>query len=761
MSKILFSILLFFITHGMVAQKVHYSAVEIDRFASLGKLWGMLHYFHPNVLNGKVVTDSLIVPAAKLLAADPSANGYRLAIEGMLARTNDPATRLERPGTGKVFLFTEPEKVSVYDLGNNLRYIAMPTDIDGEEELAKTGLMDGSWLKADGIVLDLRKADYSANTWSDQQFFTDMLPFLMQALAGKKRIPPLHERTAAHNGFVSQTLTSPNVYSSGWRTGILFQPPQGNGKPYNKPFVIVLHAKSHNELVSHCLLMASAGLCRVVVDSNEKVTANGSIYTIPLSDSLNAQIRVSDLYTGNGKLLPLPDITVAVTDTSLKGAFMLRCKELLKNWNEPVVSEAQIIGMEYVYPRPGRYSEKFYPEVGLRLMGLFNWWNAIHYFFPYKHLTDVPWDSVLNIHIPMMLECSDSLEYMFAVRSMVSYINDSHGFLNNANPATPARSILGYSPPIELAFIEGKLMVVGVGTDTAQDMGILKQWDEVIEINGEPVVKAIEKWRAFIASSNESTYFRDVVKYLSSGAKNSKITYTLVRKGMVKTAELKRTSRQMGLSKTLDFNDDYPALKMMQDSVLYINMGSLTRQQADSLSTQLYRQKILLFDLRNYPQGTAWVIAPFLTSIAKKAVLFDKPFVTPTLIGGNESKENLASGFTVMPANEKKFFTGRVFVLCNEQTQSQAEYTIMMFQGAIPCIVVGSQTAGADGNVTQVAIPGGYEAWFSGLGVLYPDGGQTQRTGIRVDVQVKPTIAGLKEGKDEVLEKALEKIAGN
>jgi C-terminal processing protease CtpA/Prc len=312
-----------------------------------------------------------------------------------------------------------------------------------------------------------------------------------------------------------------------------------------------------------------------------------------------------------------------------------------------------------------------------------------------------------------------------------------------------------------LAFIEGKLMVVGVGTDTAQDMGILKQWDEVIEINGEPVVKAIQKWRTFIASSNESTYFRDVVKYLSSGAKNSKITYTLVRKGMVKTAELKRTSRQMGLSKTLDFNDDYPALKMMQDSVLYINMGSLTRQQADSLSTQLYRQKILLFDLRNYPQGTAWVIAPFLTSIAKKAVLFDKPFVTPTLIGGNESKENLASGFTVMPANEKKFFTGRVFVLCNEQTQSQAEYTIMMFQGAIPCIVVGSQTAGADGNVTQVAIPGGYEAWFSGLGVLYPDGGQTQRTGIRVDVQVKPTIAGLKEGKDEVLEKALEKIAGN
>jgi C-terminal processing protease CtpA/Prc len=73
--------------------------------------------------------------------------------------------------------------------------------------------------------------------------------------------------------------------------------------------------------------------------------------------------------------------------------------------------------------------------------------------------------------------------------------------------------------------------------------------------------------------------------------------------------------------------------------------------------------------------------------------------------------------------------------------------------------VVGSQTAGADGNVTQVAIPGGYEAWFSGLGILYPDGGQTQRKGIRVDVEVKPTMEGLKAGKDEVLEAAL-KLAG-
>lgn len=761
MAKIMFSILLFLVTYSMFAQKARYSAAEIERFASLGRLWGMLHYFHPNVLNGSVVTDSLIVPAARLLASDPSTEGYRLAIEGMLARTNDPATRLEMNDSSKVFLFTEPEKVSFYNMGNNFRYIAMPTDINGEEELAKTGLMDKSWLKSDGIVLDLRKADYTKNTSSDQQFVAKVLPILIQSLAGKKRMLPLQERTAGHNGFVSQTNTQPNVYSSGWRTTTIFQQPEGIGKPYGKAFVIVLHVNSHPELKTKCLWMAASGLCKVVMDGENTVNNTGALHSVKLSDQLACQIRVSDYFTQDGRLLPSPAFNIRVTDASFGGSFIETCRRLLKNWDDELSKETQTLSKDFVYPKPGRYADNFFPVPALRLMGLYNWWNTIHYFFPYKHLTDVPWDSILYKHIPMMLDAPDSVAYMYAIRSMVSSINDSHGFVNNVNPITPSRTVVGYWPPIELAFVEGKLFITWVGTDSMQVMNKVQPWDEVLEIDGEPVSKAMEKWRSFIASSNESTFLRDVVRYLANGTQYSMLSLNILQNGERKDVKLIRTGRAAGISKALDFNDDHPVLEVLHDSILYINMGTLTPKQADSLVKQLYRYKILLFDIRNYPQGTAWAIAPYLTNSPKEAVLFEKPYVTPSFLKGLNSKDKSAPGFTVMPSKVKKIFEGRVFILCNEQTQSQAEYTIMMFQGAIPCIVVGSQTAGADGNVTQVAIPGGYEAWFSGLGVLYPDGGQTQRNGIRVDVQVKPTIAGLKEGKDEVLEKALEKIAGN
>ena len=69
---------------------------------------------------------------------------------------------------------------------------------------------------------------------------------------------------------------------------------------------------------------------------------------------------------------------------------------------------------------------------------------------------------------------------------------------------------------------------------------------------------------------------------------------------------------------------------------------------------------------------------------------------------------------------------------------------------------IGSQTAGADGNVSLVRLPGGISSYFSGIGVYYPDGTETQKVGVRIDVTVRPTIAGIQAGRDEVLEKALE-----
>lgn len=53
---------------------------------------------------------------------------------------------------------------------------------------------------------------------------------------------------------------------------------------------------------------------------------------------------------------------------------------------------------------------------------------------------------------------------------------------------------------------------------------------------------------------------------------------------------------------------------------------------------------------------------------------------------------------------------------------------------------------------------GALRTMISGLGVFYPDGAPTQRVGVRVDVEVRPTIAGIRAGRDEVLEAAIHQI---
>ncbi|MDR1672079.1 MAG: hypothetical protein LBS09_01240 [Bacteroidales bacterium] len=44
---------------------------------------------------------------------------------------------------------------------------------------------------------------------------------------------------------------------------------------------------------------------------------------------------------------------------------------------------------------------------------------------------------------------------------------------------------------------------------------------------------------------------------------------------------------------------------------------------------------------------------------------------------------------------------------------------------------------------------------MSGIGVYYPDGRETQRTGIAMDEVVEFTIRGIIEGRDELLERAI------
>jgi hypothetical protein len=58
------------------------------------------------------------------------------------------------------------------------------------------------------------------------------------------------------------------------------------------------------------------------------------------------------------------------------------------------------------------------------------------------------------------------------------------------------------------------------------------------------------------------------------------------------------------------------------------------------------------------------------------------------------------------------------------------------------------QSAGADGNLSEFKIIKTLFTRFTGFGVYYSDQRQTQRIGIIPDLEAKPTILGIQQGKD-------------
>jgi hypothetical protein len=68
---------------------------------------------------------------------------------------------------------------------------------------------------------------------------------------------------------------------------------------------------------------------------------------------------------------------------------------------------------------------------------------------------------------------------------------------------------------------------------------------------------------------------------------------------------------------------------------------------------------------------------------------------------------------------------------------------------------VGTPTAGADGEATTFTLPGNIRVGFTGHDVRHADGRQLQGIGLTPDVEVAPTIQGIRDGRDEVLERAV------
>jgi len=389
------------------------------------------------------------------------------------------------------------------------------------------------------------------------------------------------------------------------------------------------------------------------------------------------------------------------------------------------------------------YKNLDWTDPDMRLLIAFKYWNIIEYFFPYKYQTDQPWGEVLLTTIPQLQSASTEKEFHHALQEFVVKIDDSHGWFR-----APTDPKTYFWPAFKTEILNDKLVVSGFYKDSLRLNCPLKEGDVILAFDEIPVQNLMEDNKSLVWGSNETAKNRTLKYSFVRSTKKSSRKVKVLRGNEIKEVIVEYFEVDALRSKPNDFK----SWKIIHDTIGYVNMGKLERGDVKEMMESFKDTKAIIFDIRNYPKGTMYHIAYYL--IPERRNFFKVTYPDLDYPGKFKWRDGMQCG----SFKNKRNYSGKVVLLVNEITQSHAEFTTMALQTADNVVTVGSQTAGADGNVSTLELGGGIKTSISGIGIFYPDGTETQRKGVKIDVEVHPTIQGLRDGRDEVLEKALELI---
>jgi C-terminal processing protease CtpA/Prc len=394
-----------------------------------------------------------------------------------------------------------------------------------------------------------------------------------------------------------------------------------------------------------------------------------------------------------------------------------------------------------------------YPSAGYRILGADRLWSTIHYFYPYKSLIGENWDDQLRAALPAVERASDAVEYAKAISAFASHIHDTHVTV----ASVPLRTFLGAVPTgVAARIIENQLVVTRIADSSAQRGG-LRVGDVVVSVDGEPTTERIARLTPYLAASTPQSMRYRLQSILLAGPDT--MPARLVVRGATGGDRAVLVPRATSLAQATQKHRVGSIIRIFPGNIGYIDLDRLPPEMVDSAFRVLANTKAIVLDDRGYPLGTAWPIAPRLnthgdgTNAAKfKRLIVPSPDTTLTTIYQFDQP--------IPPAQGVAKYTGKTVMLVDERTISQAEHTGLFFEAANGTTFIGSPTMGANGDVTNFFLPGNISITFTGHDVRHADGRQLQRVGLQPQVAVTPTIAGIRAGRDEVLETALKYVGG-
>lgn len=718
---------------------------RIARLVGLAKVWGTVKYFHPYLAYRDIDWDKALIDTIPKVNAAKTRQDYQAALNQMLAVLNDKSTRADIETETKPTPATAPAATAKLVRTENGVLVIEAVQI--AQAVAKdlstlSGFVTNinqSLPNATGVIIDARSTSKATEleAYHIDNFLRQTLTMMLDS-----NVVLGATRYRLHNGYATQAGGASFYYSA-----FVNSTPKtiaGRSKTKTPPiaFIINQHSPSFADIMSG---LQSAGRAQVVLEGEQ---APGDTFTMDLPDGIKLRMRTAELVNADGSVDLQPDVTVATADAALKEAM----KALQENKTGPKPKRSAAIATFHTTEEDKSYPEMTFPNAEYRLLALFRYWNVIDNFFPYKHLIGDSWQTVLSRYIPKFEANKDAVDYQLTVRELVTEMHDSHGGVRNANASSEKLGM--FLPPVMTGYLESKSVVARVLDDKLP----IKVGDVILAVDGEPIEKKREFVSRYIAASTPQWLMKGVHLRLLLGPKDSVAKLKVQgMSGEVRDVELPRSQTIMDPKWAGLMERSTPIIQVLPSGFGYVDLDRLQAGDVDKMFETIKNTPAVIFDMRGYPNGTAWPIAPRLTE--KKEVVaaqFSRRLLEATSLTNSELADSANYSFAQrIPEREGDVYKGKVVVLINEDAISQAEHTCLFFEAATDVTFIGTPTAGANGDVTSMVLPGNLSVSFSGHDVRHADGRQLQRLGIQPTIRVERTIRGLVEGRDELLDAAV------
>jgi len=403
-------------------------------------------------------------------------------------------------------------------------------------------------------------------------------------------------------------------------------------------------------------------------------------------------------------------------------------------------------------------------------------WAALYHDYPYRETGFEEKINRLLFHTINKLNTTQSEDcYAIITSYFLMWINDPHLRLEGGDKflsKTPRKTAnIPVERPNPIRVIETQCVV----TNVIDGVTNLKVGDVILQINN----TSIDSLLRFRASNiSKYTRFRTLERFITR-YRASEIKMRVLRNDEIIDVVFSNYNQPKGWSEISLVKENREKYQFVQDSlkvatgIFYLNAmyppeafnrsiarnreKLLTQYRAtDSLITKLNEYKALILDVRGRPENTNDVLHYFNecmdinlnrdSEVIKTAFYPVAQFQYDTI------------NFKPLHARKDMLINVPVYVLIDYNTISAAERELLSLKELGRAIFIGSNTAGAAGHICKTKITDNITlAYTTGKNVGLDDTPMSyQGTGIPPDIYAYPTPQGIAEGRDEVLEKAIE-----